>query len=371
LRFNYKPMNDQIIRRLFNSFDVKAELLKWAPYGNGHINDTILMQTSPESSPNYILQRKNHLIFKNIPGMLNNIVKATNHIRKKLQEQGIDDVDRRVMTYYPSKDGKMFVNDEEGNYWTLFLFISDSRGIEAIENPEQAVMAAKAFGYFQKQLSDLPGEELIETIPNFHNGITRLKDFQRSVDENKAGRVKETQELITKILNRAKEMTSLQMMLDEKLIPLRITHNDTKINNILFDEKDSALCVIDLDTVMPGSALYDFGDAIRTIGNKAPEDEPVSEKIQFNKEIYEAFAKGYLSEARSFLTGKETEYLAFSCLYMAWEQAMRFLTDYLNGDVYYKTAYPGHNLVRTKAQVRYLEVLEKNRILMEDIVKNC
>jgi thiamine kinase-like enzyme len=253
----------------------------------------------------------------------------------------------------------------------LFLFIPDSRGIEAIENPEQAYMAAQAFGYFQKLLSDLPGEELIETIPNFHNGISRLKDFQRSIDENIAGRVTETQELITKILNRAGEMTSLQRWLNDKSIPLRITHNDTKINNILFDDKDNALCVIDLDTVMPGSALYDFGDAIRTIGNKAPEDEPLLEKIQFNGVIFEAFAKGYLSEARSFLTQKETDNLAFSCLYMAWEQAMRFLTDYLNGDVYYKTSYPGHNLVRTKAQIRYLEILEENRILMEDIIKNC
>jgi hypothetical protein len=364
-------MNDQKIPDIFHSFKVEADILEWAPYGNGHINDTILIKTVPEKSPNYILQRKNHMIFKNVPGMLDNIVKATNHIRKKLQAQGQTGVDRRVMTYYPAKDGKMFVNDEEGNFWTLFLFISDSRGIEAIENPEQAYMAAQAFGHFQKQLSDLPGEEMIETIPDFHNGITRLNAFQQAIDENKAGRVNETQVLITKILDRVTEMTSIQRWLNDKTLPLRITHNDTKINNILFDDKDNALCVIDLDTVMPGSALYDFGDAIRTIGNKAPEDEPILDKIQFNGVIYEAFAKGYLSEAKSFLTQKEIDYLAFSCLYMAWEQAMRFLTDYLNGDIYYKTAYPGHNLVRTKAQVRYLEVLEENRPDMEDIVKNC
>jgi thiamine kinase-like enzyme len=364
-------MNDQKISAIFHSFEVNAEILEWAAYGNGHINDTILIKTVPDNSPNYILQRKNHMIFKNVPGMLDNIVKATNHIRKKLQAQGQADVDRRVMTYYPAKDGKMFVNDEEGNFWTLFLFIPDSRGIEAIENPEQAFMAAQAFGHFQKQLSDLPGEELIETITNFHNGITRLSAFQQSIDENKAGRVNETQVLINKILDRAAEMTSIQRWLNDKSLPLRITHNDTKINNILFDDKDNALCVIDLDTVMPGSALYDFGDAIRTIGNYAPEDEPVLVKIQFNREIYEAFAKGYLSEAKSFLTQKEIDNLAFSCLYMAWEQAMRFLTDYLNGDIYYKTAYTGHNLVRTKAQVRYLEVLEANRSAMEAIVKNC
>lgn len=364
-------MNKQNIPDLFHSFEVKAEILKWAPYGNGHINDTILIETTPETSPNYILQRKNHMIFKNVPGMLDNIVKATNHIRKKLQSLGQTDIDRRVIKYYRAKDGKMFVRDEEGNFWTLFLFIADSRGIEAIENSEQAFMAAQAFGHFQKQLSDLPGEELIETIPNFHNGITRLNDFQQSISQNIAGRVSETQELITKILNRAEEMTSLQRWLNEKSLPLRITHNDTKINNILFDNKDNALCVIDLDTVMPGSALYDFGDAIRTIGNKAPEDEPMLEKILFNKEIFEAFAKGYLSEAKSFLTKNEIDNLVFSCRYMAWEQAMRFLTDYLNGDAYYKTAYPGHNLVRTKAQVRYLEVLEENKSLMEDIVNNC
>ncbi len=361
-------MNDQTIRQLFHSFKVEAEIMQWAPYGNGHINDTILVQTTPESDRDYILQRKNHKIFKNVPGMLDNIVKATEHIRRKLLSEGIIDTERRVMKYFPAKNGEMFVNDEEGNFWTLFLFIPDSRGIEQIENPEQAFKAARAFGNFQKQLSDLPGEELIETIPNFHNGISRLKDFKRSVDENKAGRVGETKELITKIIDRAPAMTMIQQWLDEKLIPLRITHNDTKINNILFDDNNNALCIIDLDTVMPGSALYDFGDAIRTIGNKAPEDEPVLEKIQFNRSIFEAFARGYVSEARSFLTQKEIENLVFSCLYMAWEQAMRFLTDYLNGDVYYKIAYPLHNLVRTKAQVRYLEVLEKNRTDMESIV---
>ena len=257
-------MNRNHVSSIFNSFQAEAKILESASYGNGHINDTILIKT--DSDKNYILQRKNHNIFRNVPGMLDNIVKVTTHIREKLLAQGLKDIDRRVMKYYPSKDGKMFVNDEDGNYWTLFLFIPDSRSIEAIENPEQAFMAAQAFGHFQKQLSDLPGEELIETIPNFHNGITRLQAFRQSIAENQAGRVADTQELIDKILLRAEEMTSIQKGLNDKSIPLRITHNDTKINNILFDQNNNALCVIDLDTVMPGSALYDFGDAIRTIG---------------------------------------------------------------------------------------------------------
>ena len=166
-------------------------------------------------------------------------------------------------------------------------------------------------------------------------------------------------------------MTALQRWLDDKTLPLRITHNDTKINNILFDQDNNTLCVIDLDTVMPGSALYDFGDAIRTIGNTAPEDEANLKNITFNKEIYEAFTQGYLGEAKTFLLPIEIDNLAFSCRYMAWEQAMRFMTDYLNGDKYYKTDYQGHNLVRTMAQIRYLEVLEENKEVMGSIVKAC
>ncbi len=362
-------MNNPIFSELVGKFDINLNIAGIAPFGNGHINDTYLVSTSPAEAPDYILQRKNHKIFKDVPGMLKNIVIATSHIRNKLIAIGEKEVDRKVMTYIPAKDGQMFVNDTEGNFWTLFLFIADCRVVENIQKPEQAYCAAQAFGHFQQQLADLPGEELIETIPNFHNGISRLFDFQLSIMKDVAGRVKDNQLLISKIIDRSSEMTSLQRWLDDKTLPLRITHNDTKINNILFDQDSNTLCVIDLDTVMPGSALYDFGDAIRTLGNKAPEDESDLTKIEFNKEIYEAFAQGYLSEAKAFLTSAEIDNLAFSCRYMAWEQAMRFMTDYLNNDAYYKTDYKGHNLVRTIAQVRYLEVLEENKEVMENIVK--
>ena len=362
-------MNNLIFSELVNKFNINLIIKEIAPFGNGHINDTYLVKTSPEEAPDYMLQRKNHTIFKDVPGMMKNIVITTDHIRNKLIAAGEKEVNRKVMTYIPAKDGQMFVNDNEGNYWTLFLFIADCRVVENIQKPEQAFSAARAFGHFQQQLADLPGEELIETIPNFHNGISRLFDFQLSILKDTAGRVNDNQLLINKIVDRSAEMTSLQRWLDDKTLPLRITHNDTKINNILFDQDNNTLCVIDLDTVMPGSALYDFGDAIRTLGNIAPEDEPDLEKIAFNKEIYEAFAQGYLSEAKAFLTPMEIDNLAFSCRYMAWEQAMRFMTDYLNGDVYYKTDYQGHNFVRTMAQVRYLEVLEENKEVMERIVK--
>lgn len=361
-------MSNPIYSELINQFNIDLVINEIAPFGNGHINDTFLIRTLPAEAPDYILQRKNHKIFKDVPGMMNNIVIATNHIRYKLIADGEKDVNRKVMRYLPAKDGRMFVNDEDGNFWTLFLFIAESHGVENIQKPEQAYSAARAFGHFQLQLADLPGEKLIETIPNFHNGLSRLNDFKIAIAKDAAGRVKENQTLINKILDRSADMTSLQRWLDDKTIPLRITHNDTKINNILFDKDNNTLCVIDLDTVMPGSALYDFGDAIRTIGNKAPEDEPNLDNIAFNKEIFEAFAKGYLSEAKSFLTQMEIDHLSYSCRYMAWEQAMRFLADYLNDDIYYKTDYPGHNLVRTKAQIRYLEVLEENSAVMESIV---
>lgn len=361
-------MNNPIFSELINKFNISIDINDIAPFGNGHINDTYLVKTNPPEAPDYMLQRKNHQIFKDVPGMMNNIVIATNHIRNKLIAAGEKEVDRKVMTYIPAKDGRMFVNDDSGNYWTLFLFIADCRVVESIQEPGQAYSAARAFGHFQQLLADLPGEKLIETIPNFHNGISRLFDFQLSILKDVAGRVNDNQLLINKIIERSAEMTLLQHWLDDHTLPLRITHNDTKINNILFDQDYNTLCIIDLDTVMPGSALYDFGDAIRTLGNTAPEDEPNLSKIAFNRDIYEAFAQGYLSEAKTFLTPKEIGHLAFSCRYMAWEQAMRFLTDYLNGDVYYKTDYPGHNLVRTNAQVRYLEVLEENKEVMEAIV---
>ncbi|MCX6227790.1 MAG: aminoglycoside phosphotransferase family protein [Bacteroidia bacterium] len=361
-------MNEEKLYDLVKKFELELTISSIRSFGTGHINDTYLVETSPAEAPNYIIQRKNHKIFKNVAGMMENIVVSTNHIREKLLASGEKEVERKVMTYYPAKDGKMFVNDEEGNFWTLFLFIKDCRVVELIQEPEQAYNAARAFGHFQLQLSDLPGEKLIETIPNFHNGLSRLKDFQTAITADLAGRVKENQSIIDQILQRSDSMTSLQRALDDKSLPMRITHNDTKINNILFDQENNSLCVIDLDTVMPGSALYDFGDAIRTLGNTAPEDEPNLEKITFNKPIYEAFAKGYISKAKSFLTPKEIENLAFSCLYMAWEQAMRFFTDYLNGDTYYKTEYAGHNLVRTKAQLRYLEVLESNKQAMDEVI---
>ncbi len=359
-------MDKQKILSLLECFDMKVPVVEWKPYGHGYINDTYLVKT-PENIPDFLIQRKNHLIFKNIGGMMNNILLVTNHIRKKLLSDGEREIERKVMTYIPTAANEYFVKDEEGNFWTLFLFVRNSHGIEEVSNVNQAYSAGKAFGHFQFQLSDLPGRLLVETIPYFHNGKFRLAQFRDAISNDAAGRVIPMQPVIDTLLDRAPEMIRLQEWLDTGQIPLRITHNDTKINNVLYDDKDEILCIIDLDTVMPGSPLFDFGDAIRSLGNTAPEDEPNLSKIGLNREYYQAFASGYLSESGQFLTTMERENLPFSCRYMVWEQSVRFLTDYLNGDTYYKIAYPEHNRVRALAQLRYLEVMESNRDFMDAI----
>ena len=280
-------MNEQKITGLLKAFSLPVEMTEWKPFGHGHINDTYLVKTAAHV-PDFILQRKNHMVFKNVPGMMNNIVLATNHIRKKLLAAGEPETDRKVMTYLSDAANNYYVCDDEGNFWTLFLFVKGSHGIEEVTNPSQAYSAGQAFGHFQYQLSDLPGNLMIETIPNFHNGKFRLKQFEDAISANAAGRVAEMKTVIDRILARAAEMTLLQEWLDKGEIPLRITHNDTKINNVLYDEQDNILCIIDLDTVMPGTALFDFGDAIRTLGNTASEDEPVLEKINFNRGYYKA-----------------------------------------------------------------------------------
>ncbi len=361
-------MNDQKIFHFLNAFGRTEEIAEWKPFGHGHINDTFLLRTNGNVAPDFILQRKNHLVFKDVPGMLNNIVSVTDHIRKKLVAGGETEPDRKVMNYLAATDGNHHVQDEDGNFWTLFLYIRDSHGIEEVTDSDQAYSAGKAFGQFQLQISDMDGTALVETIPGFHNGKLRFQQFLDAISNDKAGRCSAMTQETDQLLQRADEMLQLQNWLDEGKLPLRITHNDTKINNILYDKAGHILCIIDLDTVMPGTILFDFGDAIRTLGNSAAEDEADTRKIYFQTDYFVAFTSGYLSESNKFLTRLEKESLVYSCRYMVWEQTIRFLTDYLNGDTYYKISYPEHNRVRTLSQLGYLKVLETNAAAMEKCV---
>ncbi|MDR0334235.1 MAG: aminoglycoside phosphotransferase family protein [Dysgonamonadaceae bacterium] len=335
------------------------------PLGKGHINDSykVVVDNKP-----YVLQRVNHYIFKNVPELQNNILRVTNHIREKLKAKGVTDLDRRVLSLTPTQNGELFYKDDEGNYWRMMPFIDNSKSYEEI-NPELAYRAGLAFGDFQKTLADLPGGSLFETIPNFHNMESRLATFRQAVKDNKSGRLSEVADLVAEIEARAEEMCKIERLGREGKLPKRTNHCDTKVNNILFDDSDQVLCVVDLDTVMPGYVSSDFGDFIRTGANNGAEDDNNLDNVSVNLDIFEGYAKGYLESAASFLTDAEIDNLAFGAKLLTYMQTVRFFADYIDGDLYYKIAYPEHNLVRTKAQFKLLQSLEKNFDKMQEIVK--
>ncbi|MGI6048075.1 MAG: phosphotransferase enzyme family protein [Petrimonas sp.] len=336
------------------------------PLGAGHINDSYKVKAGEKE---YVLQRINHFIFKNVPELQSNILRVTMHIRQKLMNAGVEDIDRKVLTLVPTPDGKLFYQDADGNYWRMMVFIKNSKSYDEI-NPELAYRAGLAFGDFQKMLADLPGGPLFETIPNFHNIESRLVTFRDSVKADRVGRLVEVSDLVKELEARADEMCKAEQMHREGKLIKRTNHCDTKVNNILFDEDDNVLCVVDLDTVMPGYVLSDFGDFIRTGANKGAEDDKDLYNVSLDLDIFEGYTKGYLENAASFLTDVEIENLAFGAKLLTYMQTVRFLTDYIDGDTYYKIAYGNHNLVRSKAQFKFLKSLEENFDKMQEIVLN-
>jgi Ser/Thr protein kinase RdoA (MazF antagonist) len=351
---------------LVNKFRIDGSPEAVAPLGAGHINDSFLVKTKEEDKPDYLLQRINHHIFKDVELLQNNILHVTNHIRKKLQEKGASDIERKALTIIPAKDGKLFYFDGE-NYWRIYLFISGGKSYEAI-TPELAYEAGKAFGEFQAYLADIP-EKISETIPNFHNMEFRLEQFREALANDAAGRVASNRAIIDEIESRAEEMCKAERLGREGVLPKRINHCDTKVNNVLFDANGHILCVVDLDTVMPGYVLSDFGDFIRTGANTGAEDDDNLDNVSVDLDIFAAYARGYLETAGNFLLPIEIENLPFGARLLTYMQTVRFFTDYLNGDTYYKIHFPEHNLQRTKAQLKLLQELEKNSEKMQAIVK--
>lgn len=361
-------MNDIIkLKEVVFQFIEQDDNVKIDPLGKGHINDSYKVESGNKE---YVLQRINHNIFKNVHELQNNIYRVTSHIRAKLQAKGVSDVERRVLTLIPTHDGALYYKDSNGDYWRVTLFIKDSKSYEEI-NSDLAYRAGMAFGDFQKMLEDIPGEPLFETIPNFHNMESRLDAFRESVNANRAGRLDEVADLVKEIEDRADEMCKAERLHREGKLPKRINHCDTKVNNVLFDADDHVLCVVDLDTVMPGYVLSDFGDFIRTGANAGAEDDKNLENVSVNLDIFEAYAKGYLKHAASFLTDIEIDNLAFGAKLLTYMQTVRFFTDYIDGDTYYKIAYPEHNLVRTKSQFKLLQSLEENFDKMRQIVRDA
>jgi hypothetical protein len=359
---------DNTLKCIVAQFRIRGDISDVVAFGNGHINDTYLVTTTNAATPGYILQRKNHQVFKDVPGMMENIVRVGNHIREKLMNAGVPEIDRRVITHITTHDGAYFYYDDNGNFWTLCMKIENGKSIEIIENPHQAWLTGKAFGRFQNQLADLPAPPLHETIVDFHNIEFRYRNFRKALEINYNNRSALGQKEIDFALAHETEMHTLLNAQRSGLIPMRITHNDTKINNVLFDENDEVLCVIDLDTVMPGLVHFDFGDAIRTGACTAEEDETDLDKISIDLTIFEAFAKGFLEETKSVLTPAETGLLTHSAKFMTFIMGLRFLTDYIEGDVYYKIKHAEHNLQRARSQFRLVAEIGKHEDEMKEIV---
>ena len=359
------------LRKLYGCFRAEGTYLSGQSFGPGHIHDTYRVLTAEKHCDDYILQRLNNSIFKDIPRLQENMERVTAHLRNKLSVMPGSNLKRECLTLIEDREtGRSWHIDEQGSYWRMFVFISDHRSYERVDSHHKAFEGGKAVGRFQALLSDLPGEPLYETIPDFHNIVKRLETFHRVISDDPAGRVSSSGKEIAEITRREEEMKIIIRLGEEGRIPLRITHNDTKFNNILFDSNDRALCIIDLDTVMPGYVHYDFGDAIRTASNTAEEDSTDLSSVSIDLGIYEAYAKGYLSETRSTLNSTEKEFLPFAPKLLTYIMATRFLTDYLDGDKYYKIKYPEHNLHRTRAQTALLSSMEENYEKMKQIINN-
>lgn len=354
------------LMQILGQFQTEGNLVSAEPFGNGHINDTLKV-TDDKGEVKYVLQRINHLIFTNVEMLQNNIHTVTSHIRKKLEERGEQDIDRKVLTFLPTRDGKRYYFDGE-SYWRVCLFIPRSQSFEEV-NPELSYEAGKAFGEFQSMLADLPEGALGETIPNFHNMEFRLQQFRDAVKANAAGRMEEVKELVEEIEKRAKAMCIQEDLYREGKLKKRTNHCDTKVNNIMFDENGKVLCVIDLDTVMPGFVLSDIGDFIRTGANTGAEDDANLDNVNVNMPIFEAYTRGYMETAQSFLTPLEISLLPYGGRLLTYMQTVRFLTDYINGDTYYKIHSPKHNLQRTKAQFKLLQSLEEHAAEMDGFMK--
>ena len=352
--------------------NIPGELIEAKPFGSGHINDTIRLTYSLNGgSKRYVLQRINTSIFRSPEKLMENMVNVTSFLRKKIVASG-GDPERETLTVIPAVSGKPYCVTSDGCFWRITCFIENAVSYDNVTRPEDLYMTGKAFGNFQYQLSDYPADTLYDTLPGFHDTRARYKRFVETVKSDRFGRAKSCRKEIDFILEREKLACFSMNNLDSGALPLRVTHNDTKINNLMIDnDTGRAICVIDLDTVMPGLAMTDFGDGIRSGTCTAAEDESDISKVECSLELYEAFTRGFIAGCRGGLTEYEIETLPMGALGITYEQALRFLDDYLNGDTYYKTEYPEHNLIRTRTQIKMVRELESKQNGIHAIVKAC
>ncbi|MDD2429252.1 MAG: aminoglycoside phosphotransferase family protein [Eubacteriales bacterium] len=363
------------IKGIVPHFQFEGSYLRASEIASGNVNNTYRLEYALGNLHKlYTLQHINKYVFKNPMEVVGNIVCVTEHIRNKLVEQNEDPL-RRVLELIPSVDNQYVYVDEDGEYWRAYTFIEEADALDIVNHPDQMEEVGRAFGNFQKTLADFDVSRLYETIPNFHNTTKRFYRFVRSLDENLSGRVKEVEDEIEFLFDHRRMMGEIGHLLDTGDLPVRVTHNDTKSNNVLLDSATGkALCVIDLDTVMPGSVLYDYGDAIRFGASTAAEDEEDTGKIGLDMEKTRAFTRGFISETNGFLSDAELIRLPLGIKVLTCELAMRFLADYIDGDLYFKVNSPTHNLIRARAQMALLRDVERRegelQKMTEDYIKN-
>jgi len=343
----------------------RVKVLSVEPSGSGHINDSFRVVTSAEADPDFFIQKINHLVFSDIEGLMQNISMVTGHLRSRLRTVAGTN-GWQTLEIIPACDGRLYYQDGDGFYWRMYRFIPDSFSYDKVESPWLARQGGKAFGTFMKVTADLDPANLTVTIPRFHDLEWRMEQFDTSLREDLAGRVTSSLPEIRFAKERAETMLALHHLILSGNIPVRLTHNDTKFNNILFDKENRPVCIVDLDTVMPGSVLYDFGDAIRTGASTASEDEADTSLVGLDPELYRAYSEGFMEAAGIVLTPEERENMGSSARFMTYLIGLRFLTDHLQGDTYYKIRFPGHNLIRARNQFALLADMETKRILMDE-----
>jgi len=356
--------------KISEGFQCSGKFLEAKPYGSGHINDTYRVVFDEDGREvRYILQRVNHNIFKDVPALMDNIGRVTRHQRTKFEAAGAREFNRRALTLVPTVDDRDFFQDAEGGFWRTYLFVEGALGVDVVQNTGQAFEAAKAFGEFQCQLADLPGH-LHETIPDFHHTRSRYDTLMEAIAADPFNRAASVKAEIEFAMAREGLVDTVLDLLASGELPLRVTHNDTKLNNVLIDTATGkGMCVIDLDTVMPGSVLYDFGDMVRTTTTNAAEDEGDASKIWMDICYFEALVNGYLETAADFLTPKEKEFLPMSGKLITFEIGLRFLADYLQGDTYFKTRREGQNIDRCRKQFKMVQSMEDQMDAMQKIVE--
>lgn len=362
---------DEVREKVAMQFALEGELKELSVFGNGHINDTLraTCELADGRTKRYIVQRMNDGIFKNPDELMENVMNVTSFLRKKIIAAG-GDPDRETLNVIPTKDGKNYLTDENGDFWRCYIFIEDATSFDQVEKPEDFYNSAVAFGNFQRLLADYPAATLHETIKNFHNTVSRFADFKKAVEEDVAGRAKDVQKEIQFVLDREADCHVICDALAKGELPLRVTHNDTKLNNIMIDNRTGkGLCVIDLDTVMPGSSLYDYGDSIRFGASTGAEDEQNLDLIWCDLELFEIYTKGYVEGCGGSLTETEIRMMPMGAKLMTLECGMRFLADHLQNDIYYKIHRENHNLDRARTQFKLVADMEAKWDEMNAIVE--